>query len=90
MTSAGSTSSLLFLFLCSHFFLPSSPRVLEQILDMKEKRQCSLAVTLKSVINYHQLKGQMFLQAQENEMLQFSVGADVEVQEQWNSNSGPT
>lgn len=23
-------------------------------------------------------------------MLQFSVGADVEVQEQWNSNSGPT
>lgn len=42
MTSAGNTSSLLHLFLCSYFSLCSSPRVLEQILDMKGKKGSAL------------------------------------------------
>lgn len=38
VTSAGNSSSLLLLLLCSHLSLSASPGVLEQILEMKGKK----------------------------------------------------
>lgn len=60
VTSAGNSSSLLLLLLCSHLSLSASPGVLEQILE-GEKEGHILLLLPCSADNYHQLKGQMLL-----------------------------